>query len=337
MDTRILVTLGPSSLNEETVKKIAQHPIYLFRINLSHTPVAAVAPTIDRIRRWSQVPICVDSEGAQIRNQSMNGHPVMLRKGESVRIHFDPVEGDANNLSLTPGSVARDLVVGDRLRIDFDAACLRVVQRCRTHSLAVVETGGRVGANKAVDMDRRVPLPAMTPKDREAIAVAREMGIRHFALSFANSREDVAQMRDLIGPEAVLISKIESADGVLNLGGILDSSDEVLIDRGDLSRQVRIEKIPFLQRRIIAMARSHGVPVHVATNLLESMVNAGQPTRAEVNDVVSTLLMGANGLVLAAETAIGAYPEEAVAMVSRLIDQVGRWTPNSSIPDILHA
>jgi pyruvate kinase len=163
------------------------------------------------------------------------------------------------------------------------------------------------------------------------------MGVRHFALSFANSREDVDCMRSLIGSDAVLISKVESADGVINLGGILESSDEILIDRGDLSRQVRLEKIPFLQRRIISMARAKGTPVHVATNLLESMTTDCQPNRAEVNDVVSTLLMGANGLVLAAETAIGAYPADAVAMVSRLIDQYRRWTPNSSIADILHA
>ena len=335
MDIQILVTLGPSSLSEETVKEIAQHNIYLFRINLSHTPLEAVAETIAKVQKWSDVPVCIDSEGAQIRNQFMNGHPVKFETGESVRIHFDDIDGDANNVSLTPPGVARDLVVGDRLRIDFDAACIRVIERHRSHCLAVVENSGLVGSNKAVDMDRRVSLAAVTEKDRAAVAVAKKMGIRHFALSFANFREDVDCMRTLIGADAVLISKVESTDGVVNLGGILESSDEILIDRGDLSRQVRIEKIPFLQRRIISMARANGTPVHVATNLLESMIDACQPTRAEVNDVVSTLLMGANGLVLAAETAIGAFPANAVAMISRLIDQYRRWTPNTSIPEIL--
>ena len=274
MDIQILVTLGPSSLSEETVKKIAQHHIYLFRINLSHTPLEAVAETIAKVQKWSAVPVCIDSEGAQIRNQSMNGHPVKFETGEPVRIHFDDIDGDANNVSLSPRGVARDLVVGDRLRIDFDAACLRVVERHRSHYLAVVENSGMVGSNKAVDMDRKIPLAAITEKDRKAVAVARKMGVRHFALSFANSREDVNCMRSLIGGDAVLISKIESADGVVNLGGILASSNEILIDRGDLSRQVRLEKIPFLQRRIVSMARSKGTPVHVATNLLESMINA---------------------------------------------------------------
>ena len=123
--------------------------------------------------------------------------------------------------------------------------------------------------------------------------------------------------------------------GVRNLKGILEQTDEILIDRGDLSRRVPIERIPFLQRRIISIARSMRTPVHVATNLLESMVTTRSPNRAEVNDVVSTLEMGANGLILAAETAIGKHPVEAVKMVRTLIDEHERWTPNTSIDEIL--
>ena len=120
-----------------------------------------------------------------------------------------------------------------------------------------------------------------------------------------------------------------------NIDGIIDRADEILIDRGDLSRKVPIEKVPFLQRKIIAMARQRETPVFVATNLLESMVTRKSPTRAEVNDVVSTLLMGADGLVLAAETAIGSYPVEAVAMVRRLIDESKMWTPETSLTEIM--
>ena len=142
-------------------------------------------------------------------------------------------------------------------------------------------------------------------------------------------------MRNLIGEKSNLISKIESVKGVLNLDGILNAADQILIDRGDLSREVPIEKIPFLQRRIIARAKSKSIPVFVATNLLESMIDTKNPTRAEVNDVVSTLLMGADGLVLAAETAIGQYPLGVIKMVNALVRQYNRWTPNSSFEDIL--
>jgi pyruvate kinase len=144
----------------------------------------------------------------------------------------------------------------------------------------------------------------------------------------------VKLVRSIIG-NTNLISKIESIRGVLNLGEILPVVDQILIDRGDLSREIAIEKIPFIQRRIIAHARSKDVPVFVATNLLESMITANSPTRAEVNDVASTLLMGASGLVLAAETAIGKYPVGAVKMINSIIKQYNRWTPESSCKDII--
>jgi len=161
------------------------------------------------------------------------------------------------------------------------------------------------------------------------------LNIMNFAMSFTNRAEDVAVMRAACGPDATIIYKIESPAGLRNLNGILDVADEILIDRGDLSRRVPIEQIPFLQRRIISLARSKGKAVYVATNLLETMVTTKSPSRAELNDVVSTMEMGANGLVLAAETAVGGYPVEAVMMVCALIKEFTRWTPNTSIEEIL--
>jgi pyruvate kinase len=161
------------------------------------------------------------------------------------------------------------------------------------------------------------------------------MGIKHFALSFAGSSDEVKEMKSITGHDSFVISKVESRRGLLNLDSIINETDAILIDRGDLSREVRLEKIPFLQRRIVATSRALNTQVYVATNLLESMMSSAEPTRAEINDVVSTLLMGANGLVLAAETAIGNYPVQAVQMIRKLINQLERWTPNSSIKDIL--
>jgi pyruvate kinase len=231
--------------------------------------------------------------------------------------------------------VARRLVVGDRIRIDFHAVCIRVIETHPTHCLAVVEAGGHVGSNKAADVDREIPLAPLTPKDEHCIALGRRLGIRDYALSFAQSQRTVRHIRELAGTDARIIAKIESRRGLRNLVPILEEADEILIDRGDLSREVAIEKVPLLQRRIIAVARSKGRPVHVATNLLESMVLTSSATRAEVNDVISTLEMGASGLVLAAETAIGRYPCEAVAMIRRLITQFERWTPHTTIADLL--
>ena len=335
MPKKILVTLGPSSMFEDIITGCADLGVYVFRINLSHTPLDDVAPTIEKIRGWTDVPICLDSEGAQLRNQKMTSEPVFFKEGDEVRIHLEPVVGDANNISFSPDGIARKFVVGDEIGIDFDHVHLRVTDTIKDGATAIVVSGGTVGSNKAADVQRDMEFDPITSKDNEAIKIGLGLGIRHFALSFANTPEDVDKMRTLCGPDTTIICKIESPSGLNNLDGIVDRADEILIDRGDLSRRVPIEKVPFLQRRIITFARSHQTPVFVATNLLESMVTRKSPTRAEVNDVVSTLLMGADGLVLAAETAIGGFPVEAVNMIRNLIDESEIWTPDTSLAEIL--
>jgi ATP sulfurylase len=179
--------------------------------------------------------------------------------------------------------------------------------------------GGLVGQNKAVTVERDIPMPALTDKDRAALALGCEMGLSHFALSFASRGEDVQQVRRLVGQGAFVISKIESRSGLENLEEIAAGSDALLIDRGDLSRQVPIEMLPQTQKSVIQRAKAVGCPVYVATNLLESMVSMPTPTRAEVNDIYNTLADGADGLVLAAETAIGKYPIQCISMVNKVI------------------
>ena len=335
MEPNILVTLGPSSLNKETIEAMEKEQIYLFRINLSHTPLSKVEEVILEIKQYTDTPICVDSEGAQIRNHSMKGNGVEYRDGAEVKIYFEEVLGDQTSISLYPDHVAKQLRAGDRISVDFDSVVIKVIETYQQYCVGIVEEGGRVGSNKAANVDREIELEAISAKDREAIKIGRGMGIEYFALSFANSVDDVQSMRELVGEDASIISKVESRNGLKNLRGILDASNEILIDRGDLSRQVSLVKIPFFQRRIISTARSKGKPVYVATNLLESMINNKTPTRAEINDVVSTLQMGANGLVLAAETAVGKYPLESVKNIRELIEQFKMWTPNTSIDELL--
>lgn len=330
-----MVTLGPSTRCKEIISDIENEGIYLFRINLSHTPIESLGDAIREFQGYTDVPICLDSEGAQIRNLGMANGAAFLNEGDEIRIHPNEVLGDSNNISFSPAHVANQLRIGDEISIDFDSARIRVARKNERYWLARVLVGGMVGSNKAVDINRDIDLETITQKDQKAIEIGKKLGIRHYALSFAASMEDVNRVRRLVGKECQIISKIESLQGLLNLNSIIEASDEIIIDRGDLSRQIRTEKIPFLQRRIVAVARSKGVPVHVATNLLESMVKSRTPTRAEVNDVVSCLLMGANGLVLAGETAVGKYPVEAVRMTRRLIGQFARWTPNTSIVELL--
>jgi len=335
MTTKVLATIGPSSLNRDTIEKLSSKDVYLFRINLSHTKIEDVSKIIDDINSWTDVPICLDSEGAQIRNQDMETESVSFVINSAVKIHHTPVVGDSENISFTPHDVSQKLKVGDKIRIDFNALELKVIECSDQYVLAKVEVAGNVGSNKAADIDREIILDAVTTKDRAAFMIGLDKGITNFSLSFTNRAADVKAVRKIIGGKSNLISKIESIKGVVNLGEILPLVDQILIDRGDLSREVDIEKIPFVQRRIISYAKSRDVPVYVATNLLESMIHHIAPTRAEVNDVASTLLMGADGLVLAAETAIGKHPVETVEMVNSLIRQYNRWTPDATFNDVI--
>jgi pyruvate kinase len=331
----ILVTLGPTSMNEETVKSCAEFGVYVFRINLSHTPLNKVEESINLIQSWTDVPVCLDSEGAQLRNGSMVNEKVKFGVGDEIRIEINPINGDFTKLSFNPINVTKQFEVGDKIRVDFNHACFEIKEKYVDYFLARVISGGTVGSNKAADVDRDLLFDPLTEKDRKAIKIGLKNNVKNFAMSFANTSQDVELMRDLCGPEANIICKIESPSGLKNLKDIIGRTDEILIDRGDLSRRVPIERIPLFQRRIISIARSMDTPVYVATNLLESMITTESPTRAEVNDVISTLEMGANGLVLAAETAIGTNPIKAVQMIRSLITEYERWTPNTSIMELL--
>ena len=334
MSTKILVTIGPSSLNKDTILKLEKNGTDLFRINLSHTKIEDLKKVIEMIQTWSSVPVCLDSEGAQIRNQDMESEAVTFEKGKKLKIHKNFIKGDSGNISLTPNNVYGQLIEGDVIHVDFHSVALKISKVGEDVHIAEVISPGKVGSNKAINIDRDIELSPVTEKDIEAFEIGKSMGVENYSLSFTNSAEDVRIVRDIIG-KSNLISKIESIKGVLNLAEILPLVDQILIDRGDLSREVEIEKIPFIQRRIIAHAKSKNTPVYVATNLLESMIHYHLPTRAEVNDIASTLLMGADGLVLAAETAIGKYPVQTVEMVNAVIKQFNRWTPESSSRDII--
>ncbi len=318
-DISIICTLGPASLDPDVIRRLESRGIGLFRINLSHTALDDVEATIQLIRRCSGVPISLDTEGAQVRCGPVVPD-LILEEGSEIELVSDEVVGTAGLLTLRPTSAIQSLSSGAHVCIDFHGAILRVVETRIGAARTVVERGGRIGSNKAVTVSPPPSLPAVTEKDEAAIAIGRRMGVENYALSFAGSAEDVATIRELIPPTAHLISKIESLAGVRNMDGIIEASDGVLIDRGDLSREVPLEHVPYVQKLIVRRANRWHKPLYVATNLLESMVHNNMPTIAEVNDIANTLLDGAHGLVLAAETAIGVDPVGAVDMVKRAIE-----------------
>ncbi|MGA2979356.1 MAG: pyruvate kinase [Terriglobales bacterium] len=321
---KVICTVGPASLKPKVIRRLQALGVSLFRINLSHTPLEDVRSAVAFLQEHSTVPICLDSEGAQVRTGTFAAAPTDLRKDRVIEVHRHLICGDAQKFNFTPAATLELLRIGDLITIDFHAVVAQVMEIAGDRAVLRVRKGGRIGSNKACNVHRDIELPAITVKDRKAIEIGREMGVDQFALSFANRPEDVREMRELIGPSATLISKIESRSGIAHLEEIARLSDAILIDRGDLSRQVPLEKIPAMQKDVIGRVRAIGRPVFVATNLLESMVHLPVPTLAEINDIYNTLDDGADGLVLAAETAVGKFPIGCVGMVFRVIAEYER-------------
>ena len=318
MKISILCTLGPASMDPEIIRKLDERDVDLFRINLSHTPLEAVESTIDLVQRVSTTPICLDSEGPQVRCGIVES-AVGLELGDRIRLTADVVRGTKRDLTLWPASVFEELREESLVGIDFHGALLRVTAVETGHADAIVVVAGQISSNKAVTVDPRPALPALSDKDLAAIEIGVRRGITHYALSFASGAGDVTRLRSLTPPGAHIIAKIESRAGIRMMDEIIEAADSVLIDRGDLSHEIALEYVPFYQKAVVRRANRGNRPVYVATNLLESMVTSNTPTIAEANDIANTLLDGVHGLVLAAETAVGIDPVGSVDIVLRII------------------
>lgn len=320
----VYCTLGPASLTAERVKAMSGHGVDAFRLNMSHVGLDELERHISLIRSVSTVPIFIDSEGSQIRTSLLPGDSICVSIGDEVTFVGEldpPVAGCSRHvIPLTPASVIDEMAAGDLLSVDFDGVMVQIndikgVGEVRGRCIA----GGEIKSNKAVTVDRAISMPDITAKDEAACEIGRRLGVTHYALSFARNKSAVKSFRELLPQGSFVVSKIECVDGLKNLEEIALASDAILIDRGDLSREIPLVLIPDAQKQIIERCKKLGVPVFVATNLLESMCQHKYPTRAEVHDIMRILELGAEGLVLAAETAIGQHPVTAVGTIRSIV------------------
>jgi pyruvate kinase len=264
------------------------------------------------IKKYTTLPICIDSEGAQIRTGNLLKE-LNLKKNKILKIY------KKKNFFLYPDNVFNQLIKGDRLTLDFNSAIIEILYSKKKYFLAKVLSSGKVGKNKAVTLNRDIKLDSFTNKDIEAFKIGKKNNIKHYAISFASSKDDIVYARELLGKKTFLISKIESFSGLTNCKDIINLSDATLIDRGDLSRHVQLISIPVWQKKLCFLKKKLNKKIYIATNLLESMITNKEPTRAEVNDIYNSLRDGADGLVLAAETAIGKNPLMAVKIIKNCI------------------
>ncbi len=325
---RILATLGPASNTPEMIAKLFTAGADAFRINMSHGAHAEKAEIIGHIRALEKqfdrpTTILFDLQGPKLRVGKFAEGKVVLETGATFILDRDPTPGDATRVELPHNEIFLAIEPGARLLLDDGKLVLRVTEVAPDRITTRIEVGGPLSNNKGLNVpDVVLPMAALTEKDRADLTFALEQGADWIALSFVQRPEDVAEARRLIGGKAALLAKIEKPSAIDRLEEILELADAVMVARGDLGVELPPESVPPLQKRIVEAARRMGRPVVVATQMLESMISSPSPTRAEVSDVATAIYDGADAVMLSAESAAGAWPVEAVAMMDSIARSV---------------
>ncbi len=326
---KIVCTLGPATSSQEQITALIGAGLDVARLNMSHGHQTDHLEAYRRVRAGSDatgrsVGILADLQGPKIRLGEFPGGPVRLNAGDEFVITTEDIPGSQHEASTTYEGLPEDVRAGDRILIDDGNVQLDVtgVTGTRVHLRVVV--GGKVSDHKGINLPGvNVSAPALTDKDEADLRWALATGVDIVAMSFVRSPDDAHLARkimtDMGRAHVPLIAKIEKPEAVAVLPDIVDAFDGIMVARGDLGVELPLEQVPAIQTQAIKLARERARPVIVATQMLESMISAPRPTRAEVSDVAGAIAAGADAVMLSAETSVGAYPIETVATMSRIV------------------
>lgn len=329
-NTKIVATLGPASATPEQIEALFRAGADCFRLNFSHGSAEEHQARVEAIRtveaQYDQpISIIADMQGPKLRIGRFAAGTVTLKAGQAFRLDSDPALGDSTRVQLPHTELIQALAAGSDILLDDGRVKLRVTRQGVDYLDTVVISGQGLSDRKGVNVPGVVlPLAALTAKDRVDLAAALSFGVDWIALSFVQRPEDVIEARQLIGDRASLIVKLEKPQALAHLDALIALTDAIMVARGDLGVELPPEEVPVAQRRIVSAVRQAGKPVIVATQMLESMVSAPTPTRAEASDVATAVYEGADAVMLSAETAAGAYPIEAVEIMNRIAARVER-------------
>ena len=342
--TKIVATIGPASSTPEILSQLFETGADVFRLNFSHGTHEDHLARLQMIRALERkfdrpIGILADVQGPKLRVGQFRGGRVQLQTGAEFQLDLNPAPGDTRRVNLPHPEIIEAASIGATLLLDDGKLRLRVLRKREDHLLTEVVTGGPLSDRKGVNVpDVVLPIPALTKKDRADLAFALEHGIDYIGLSFVQRAADVLEAKEIAAGRALVMTKMEKPQALDNLEEIMDATDAVMVARGDLGVELPPEEVPIVQKRIIRAAQQRGLPVVVATQMLESMISAPAPTRAEASDVATAVFDGADAVMLSAESAAGQYPREAVNMMDRIIARVERdddWrrTINAKRPD----
>ncbi|KMO35098.1 pyruvate kinase [Methylobacterium tarhaniae] len=326
--TKIVATLGPASEDPAVIEALFAAGADVFRINMSHLPRERLSERVATIRGIEQklrrpIAVLVDLQGPKLRVGRFAADAAMIENGQSFVLDDDPTPGDATRVHLPHPEILSALEPGHAVIVDDGKLRLVVTEVGPGRAVTRVVTGGRVSNRKGVSLpDTTIPVAAMTEKDRLDLEAGLAAGADWIAVSFVQRPEDVAEVKAVAQGRALVMAKIEKPQAVASLDAIMAVADGLMVARGDLGVEMPLEQVPGVQKRITRGARRLGKPVVVATQMLESMISAPVPTRAEVSDVATAVYEGADAVMLSAESASGSFPVEAVSTMNRIAEQV---------------
>ncbi|MBE1237111.1 pyruvate kinase [Phaeovibrio sulfidiphilus] len=325
---KILATLGPATSSPEMLERLVLAGADVVRMNFSHGSYDDHRANYDVVRSLERklgtpIGILMDLQGPKLRVGAFEKGRILLETGATFHLDMDPDLGTDQRVELPHPEIFRALTEGSDLLLDDGKLHLRVEEVTAKSIVTRVIVGGVLSDRKGLNVpNTTLPISAMTAKDRADLVFGLDLGVDWVALSFVQRPDDVAELRELIDGRASIISKLEKPAAFDQLEDIIDLSDAIMIARGDLGVEVPPERVPILQKQVLQACHQAGRPVVVATQMLESMVNAPTPTRAEASDVATAIYDGADAVMLSAETAVGKFPVEAVAIMDRIIKQV---------------
>lgn len=323
--TKIIATIGPASASEDMLARLFQAGADVFRLNLSHGTHEEHAEQLRRVRALEErvgypIGVLADLQGPKLRVGRFANAKVSLEADALFRLDLSDEPGCAKRVQLPHREIFDALHPGAQLLLDDGRLCLSVTTCGPDFADTKVVTGGTLSNNKGVNLPNVVlDVSPLTEKDRRDLEFALDIGISLVALSFVQRPEDVEEAKHLIAGRAHLISKLEKPSAIDKLEEIVELTDGVMVARGDLGVELPPETVPAIQKRIIRTCRQAGKPVIVATQMLDSMISAATPTRAEASDVANAVYEGADAVMLSGETAVGKYPVAAVGMMDRII------------------
>jgi pyruvate kinase len=338
--TKVVATLGPVSSNPETLKGMIEAGLDVVRLNFSHGERADHLARFELVRSVAaevgrNLAVLVDLQGPKIRVGVVDDNGVRVDRGREVVLVAGADRAAEPEIPVVYPELAADVHQGDQILLDDGAIGLRVQDVEGERVRCQVERGGVVKSRKGVNLPGvAVSAASLTAKDRADVGTAVEAGADYVALSFVRKPDDVVQAKQAIadhGGDIPVVAKLERPEAIDCLDEILEVADAVMVARGDLGVELAVEKVPPIQKHIIAQANSQGVPVITATQMLESMVASSRPTRAEASDVANAIFDGTDAVMLSQETAIGQYPVEAVATMARIAREA-EATPYWSAP-----